>query len=90
MDNINIIIYEEIYNKVSDKMREYLSLKSKNSNFTQKYDLLSEIYQDIENVLKIYHLLDTTLLYYYFEKIENECVDVSTSPSSEESYEKLE
>jgi hypothetical protein len=85
MDNINIIIYEEIYNKVSDKMREYLSLKSKNSNFAQKYDLLSEIYQDIENVLKIYHFLNinTTLLYYYFEKIENECIDVETPTSLE-------
>lgn len=90
MNNVDINLYIQIYYKIVDKMIIYLSLKNKHTysltHFNKKYDLISDIYDDIENVLKLYNFSsrnktsksleksDITIIYKYFDLVEKDCI----------------
>ena len=68
-----ISISKQIKEKIMDNMILYISLRE--SNDDRKYELLSRMLSDIENIVKTseYYNGDKKVVYYYFNTILERC-----------------
>ena len=70
---MSVSISKQISDAITDKMVLYISLRE--SNDDRKYDLLSEILIDIENIVKIskYYNGNRRVIHYYFNTVLDKC-----------------